>query len=384
MIINKKAQYKAVAGSSAGALIGLITVLIIAYLLIIPASERQKLLDEETQTITDENILLQESIGRLSKSSDDKNTHTISNMYLKEVTESSVLYTANSFIIKKGISEQYKTIEFFIEDPENTKNTMISFNLQSRSGTLKIILNGHSIFEGEINTESPQPIQINKNYLEQKNKLEIQVHGFGVPAKIYAFENFKIIADITNAQKQESSHLISISETEYSNIEHAYIDFMPYCNQNTVGVLELYLNSNMLFSGIPNCNSLARINLDSSDLMIGSNEIKFRLLKGTINLEQIRLKTILKTQKTWSNYFYVSEKQYNNIQNNQAILEIQFSDDGYLKEAELELNNEPDIINQNSPYFTRDISSIIQKGNNYLFIKPDSDLNILNLEIKIE
>ncbi len=382
--VKKKGQYKAVPGSAAGALIGIITLVIIFYIILIPPAEREKLLGDEATGVLPENILVQEYVGRLSEIDKDDRKHLVPNVFLKEVTESTVLAQENAFIIKKGLSAQYKTIEFFLEDPEHVDNVLISFNTPTHTGILKVIFNSHTVFEGEIDTESPQPVRINKNYLQDKNIVQLEVHGFGVPAKVYAFENFRIIGDITNIQKQEASHLISIPSAEYDNIEKAYIDYIPYCNQNNVGMLELYLNGNELFSGVPNCNSLARISLYKEDLNSERNEIAFRLLKGTINIEQIRLKTFLKTKEAWSKYFYVNEKQHKEIKNNKAMLEINFADDGYLKEVELELNGEKDSIKQNSPYFVRDVSEVVKKGNNYISIKPETDVNILNLEVRIE
>lgn len=381
----KKRGQKAVPGSAAGALVGLITLIIIFYIILIPPAEREKLLGDQSY-ITGEtgNILLQEYAGRLSAGSKDKYEHRIPDIFLREITESTVLAQENDFIIKKGITSLYKTITFFLEDPEYVDNVLISFNTPTHEGTLKIIVNGYTIFEGDIEVESPQPVRINKQYLEKENKVEMQVHGFGVPAKIYSFENFRVIGDLTNVKKQEASHMVSITAAEKDLLESAYLDYMPMCNQYNVGVLEASLNGKEIVSGIPNCNSLARIDLYASDLISGTNEIKFRLLKGSINLEQIKLKTFLKTKEGWSRYFYITKEQYSQIQKKSAILQIEFSDDGYAKDAEMTINGELQIIDQKEPHFIRDISAVIQQGNNHISIKPENDLNILNIEVRIE
>ncbi|MBN1644507.1 hypothetical protein JW851_00505 [Candidatus Woesearchaeota archaeon] len=381
----KKRGQKAVPGSAAGALVGIITLLIIFYIILIPPSERQKLLADETYISGEpENIILQEYIGRISSIEEDSQKHLVPNIYLKEITESTILAQENSFMIKKGITTQYKTINFVLEDPEYVDNVLISFNTPQHTGTLKVFFNSYAVFEGQIDTESPQPIHINKNYLEKNNKVELQVHGLGVPAKIYAFENFRIIGDLTNVKKQEASHLITITSSEYNNLESAYLDYMPICNQKDIGVLEVSLNNRELVSGMPNCNSLARTDLYSDDLQEGRNEISFRLLSGTINIEQIRLKTFLKTEQGWSRYFYITEQQYSGIQDGSAMLEIEFADDGYAKEMQISLNGEIQNIDQKEPYFVRDVSSVIKQGNNYISIKPESDLNILELEVRVE
>lgn len=380
----KKRGQKAVPGSAAAALIGIITIIIIFYIILIPPAEREKLLADETIKEQTGNVLLQEYIGRLTAEGKDKHEHKIPNIFLKEVTEATVLAQENDFMIKKGITALYKTINFFLEDPEYVDNAIISFNTPTHEGTLKIIFNGYTVFEGSVYVESPQPIRINKQYLEENNKVELQVHGFGVPAKIYSFENFRIIGDITNVKKQEASHLISISETEKDQLETAYIDYMAMCNQQNIGALELILNDKEIYSGVPGCNSPARTDLYLQDLTAGTNEIKFRLLQGTITLEQIKLKTFMKTKEGWSRYFYITKEQYDKIQKNTAMLEIEFYDDGYSKEAEISLNGELQRIEQKEPYFIRDISAIIKQGNNHISIKPEKDINILEIEVRIE
>jgi len=385
----KKRGQKAVPGSAAGALIGLITLLIIFYIILIPPAEREALLGEQPyiageQTTGNGNIILQETIGTLTAEPKDKYEHRIADIYLKEITESTIIKQENTFMIKRGITSQYKTIEFAIENPEYTNNALISFNTPQHTGTLKIILNNKTIFEGEITTESPQPIRINKEYLQKYNTLELQVHGFGVPAKIYSFENFKIIADITNIAKQQASHIISITPAEYTNMEKAYLDYMPTCNQANIGELQVYINENKIFKAIPNCNSLARTHLFPQDLKSGSNEIEFRLINGIINLEQIRLKTFMKQQKEWSKNIYIPPEQHKQIQNNKAVLTIEFADDGYTKNLKLNINGAFQPINQREPYFSRDVSTVLRSGNNYISIKPQTDVNIIQLSIRIE
>jgi hypothetical protein len=392
----KKRGQKAIPGSAAGALIGIITIVIVFYIILIPPAEREKLLGDEPYAPVDDYIpgeageteeegILQEYIGRLESVDYKTYEHSIPSIFLKEITESVLLTEENPFIIKKGITSQYKTIEFALQDPENTDNVLITFNAPTHNGVLKIIANEQTIFEGEIQTQSPPPIKINKKYLQEQNKIELQVHGFGIPAKTYEIENLKIIGDITNIKKQEASHLLTIQAAEYDNMERANLDYTPICNQASAGIIEVYINKNLMFSGVPNCDSMARIDLYPEDLNKGRNEIEYRLINGMISIEQIRLKTYMRTQEKWSNYFYITEKDYERVDNGyNAILDIEFADDGYLKEAEININGRLQKIDQTEPDFIRDISSAIKKGNNYIAIKPESNLNILNLEIKIE
>lgn len=389
--MNKKGQRVPPPGSAAGALIGLITLVIIFYIILIPAAEREKLLaSSEPQAsqinrVLPSNVLLSEQIGMLYGADQDQYDHRIPNMLLKDTTESILIAQENSFMIKKGLSAQYKTITFNLADPENTDNVLISFNLPQHTGTLKLILNGNTVFEGEITTTSPAPIKISKRFLQAQNTLQLEVHGFGVPAKVFAFENFKIIGDVMNVNKQQATHLISITEAEYSGIEKAYLDYMPICSQKTIGNMEIYVNTKQVFAGIPECNSLGRIELAKEELNLGRNEIKFKQLTGTNSIEQARLKTTIESRKGWSSYFYITDDTYNQVQRGKKIvMDIEFTDDGHTKIAQTSINSQLDSIDQTSPYSSRDISRAIKKGKNYAAIKPENNMNIIKAEIRIE
>lgn len=388
--MNKKGQRVPPPGSAAGALIGLITLVIIFYIILIPSAEREKLLASSEQQEPNTaglppNVLLSERIGMLYGADKDKYEHTIPNMLLKDTTESMLIAQENSFIIKKGLSVQYKTIIFTLADPENTDNVLISFNLPQHTGTLKMILNDNTIFEGEIKTTSPPPVEINKDFLKSQNTLQLEVHGFGIPAKVYAFENFKIIGDVRNINKQQASHLVSITETEYAGIEKAYLDYMPMCSQKSIGEMEIYVNSKPVFAGIPECNSLGRIQLAKEELNLGRNEIKFKQLKGTNSIEHARLKTAIESRTGWSSYFYITDNTYGRVQKGKKIvMDIEFADDGHMKTAETSVNSQLDSIDQTSPYFSRDISKAIKKGKNYVAIKPENNINVIQIEIRIE
>ncbi len=389
--MNKKGQRVPPPGSAAGALIGLITLVIIFYIILIPSAEREKLLASSEPQASQinralpSNVLLSEQIGMLYGADKDNYEHVIPNMLLKETTESMLITQENSFMIKKGLSAQYKTITFNLADPENTDNVLISFNLPQHTGTLKLIANDNTIFEGEITTTSPAPIKINKELLKTQNTLQLEVHGFGVPAKIYAFENFKIIGDIMNVNKQQAIHLISITDAEYAGMDKAYLDYMPMCSQKTIGDMEIYINTKQVFAGIPECNSLGRIELAKEELNLGRNEIKFKQLKGTNSIEHAKLKTSIDSRKGWSSYFYITDDTYNQVQRGKkVVIDIEFADDGYTKIAQTSVNSQLDSIDQTSPYFSRDISKAIKKGKNYAAIKPETNVNIIKTEIRIE
>lgn len=63
---------------------------------------------------------------------------------------------------------------------------------------------------------------------------------------------------------------------------------------------------------------------------------------------------------------------------------MEFVDDGEKKQAQLNVNGKFDAINQIDPEYEKDITTLVREGNNYVEIKPFTELNIVKLTIKAE
>lgn len=382
--MNKKAQ--------AGGLIGIIALILIFYLLFIPPEERAELLKEEPTLREIEEItgkaLLTASPGVLTKLEQTSFDHDFPNIVLSEERQAAVLAQINPFRITKGLfSQNFKTTTFTIPDLKTIDNVVLSFQATTRRGILKILLNDVPIFEGEVKTRNPQPIVLPKALLKQTNTLEFQVMGFSLFFKReYSLEDIKIIGEIIDVKKQQSAHAFGIPAAEYESLESGYISFAPVCDQKTIGILDVVLNDKIIFSATPDCNTLNRQDVFKDDLVKGKNALGFKLSQGIARLEQIRLKTIVKPTKGFSDYFQIDPKVYTEIVTGKAriVLNMEFVDDGKLKEAKLNINNKLDAISQRANIFFKDISGEVQEGNNFISIEPITDLNIIRLEVRVE
>lgn len=389
MIKNKKGE-EGPSGSAAGTLVGIITLLFIFYILFLPPAERESLLADENETGAtgaEEEILLQAAIGRMEIVPQNGTEHYIPNIYLQETKSAQILASINPFTIKKTItSSEKKNFSFGIADPANIENVMLTFTATKREGVLRIKFNDYEIFEGEVTQQNPAPIPISKNNLKESNTILFEIIGFGLPPKEYSFSDAKIIGDAVDVTRMKSTETFPISDAEYYNLDRAWLEYYPTCDQFSVGKLDLSFNDKVLFSGVPSCDSPSRQDLFQEDVKPGKNMITIQLSKGNIGLEQMKLKAILKPTKGFSDFFTITDELYADVKSGsrRIALEIKFIDDGKIKNAQINTNGRLDIIEQRTPVFTRDLSNVIVKGNNYVEIMPRTELNIVKLEIKAE
>lgn len=385
--MNKRGD-KMQSGAPAAALIGIITLMFIFYILFLPPSERKSLLEGDNATLEEgTGLLLDEAPGLLTFTEKGVFDHSISNIYLIETKNSVILGQENPFIVKKGwFSEQQKSMVFSAGDLDNTENVMLSFQAPERKGILVIALNGQKIFEGTVNLQNPPPVALPKTLLRPTNQIDFSVTGGFFSSRKYSLSDIKVIADITDVKKQISQNTFTISDTEKENLDSAFLDFYPICEQRTVGTLTIELNGKAIYAAAPACESLNRQDLYAEDLRTGKNTLVFRIDKGSYRVEQIRVRTVLKAVKAHVEFFNVKTSLYNDIldKNRQVILRIEFIDDNKKKQAELNVDGRKDMIDQTDNIYERDISTWVKEGNNYIEIKPLTELDVVKLQVRAD
>ncbi len=380
-------------GSAAATLIGIIALMLIFYILFLPPEERKELLADEERLppgIIPEGgeLIFKSAPGQLTYVGQTEFTHIIPNIMLTQERQAKILAEANPFTIKKGwFRKQFKNITFYLNDLETVDNVFLSFQTPMNRGRLRILFNGQNIFENDINVANPAPIPIPRSLLKVENNIDFQVWGFGlIFSRQYDIADVKIIGEITDLQKQRAANSFGMPEAEHTNVESAYLAYFPICDQNSIGTLEIMLNNKVIHSGVPVCDSPARIDLFKEDFAAGKNSLGFKLSAGTARVEQIKVKTFVKPTKGYSDFFFIKEQQFNAVALGlaHAVLEIEFVDDGRLKEAETNVNGRLDILSQRDPIYVRDISEVLRDGNNFVAIEPLTDLNVISLSVRVE
>ena len=391
--MRKKAQ----SGMNAAMLVAILAALIVIYIIFLPSDERLDLIDNETEfgDNGDDNgkeiLVLEESQIIMEHISDKEVEHDLPSINLYTSTESDVIKEESSVYVKNGLFDtQGKEIEFRIDDPSNTKNVLISFYAKKSKGRLIMTLNNYEIYNNKVEKVNINPIKVSKDLIAERNILSIEVSGVGAAfwsTNEYLLENFKVTGDVTDVSTRESELKFIIPQSEAKNIEKAELRFVPECQAGNVGVLDILINNNVIYSSVPDCGTPRPLEFSPVNIITGENRLVFRSDRGRYLIDQIRITTELEEAPSYTYFFDIEEEDMEDIEkeDKKANLTFLFVDDIEDKEAEI-------IINGGKIYMTRhdefewsaDISRHVREGDNSLKVIPEENLEIRSFQIEIQ
>ncbi len=384
-------QKKSQGGLNAAILVAIIAGLIILYVIFLPTSQRERFLENRTVETTEEskNVLLKINPGSLGTSEDLENTKNIPDAFLVETTNAQELKKANPFIVRNGwFDKKTAKISFDVDDIDNTDNVVLSFTTKKRSGILTIMLNGVIVFENEITSETIEPVKLDQKLLQKSNIIDFSVSSVGVKfwtTNEYSFENVKILGDITDTSRQESTNIFAISQSEYSSLDKATLKFIPYCSSvRDLGTLDIFINNKKLFSTVPVCDTSYKQSIPKSALNEGENNIVFKTNKGSYSIEQIKISLEFKEPRIKTYYFEIDSNLFDKIRNGDVgiALTIKFADDRQ-KRLQLDVNGRIELIDTEKTVFSKNIDSKISEGNNFVRLEPLEDVEIVELRVEV-
>ncbi len=379
---------------NAAVLVAIIAGLIILYILFLPTEERLDLLGENESKSSGGSsskegaVLLLEHPGRLDtvKKIDDR---LIPNVYLLETTDAKEIERINPFSVRNGwFDKKDKIVRFRLDDLDNVDDVLLSFSTTKRKGILTIKLNDEVIYEYSP-TQINIVVKLEKNKLEGENTLEFSVSSIGIKfwqTNEYAIENIAIVGDITDKSRQESRNIFELTDSEFMNLESATLRFVPYCSGvRDVGTLSVQVNNKNVYSAVPVCDDIIQPIPILGALSAGENKVVFKTTQGSYSIEQIKINLDLKETKTIAYYFELSDEQYDDIVNDDKDINItiEFVDDDENKRADLNINRHLTTIDQEEPFYNKNINNWVERDNNYIEIRPKTTLNIVDLKVAL-
>jgi len=392
-MLSKRGQ----TASNAAVLVALIALILLLYIIFIPPGEREDLLDGTNHTSSGSNndyeniTLLSESPGRLDFLKEDEFDHNIPAFTLFKTTSAQEVLTVNPFIVKNSwFDKKTRQVRFNIDDLENTDNVILSFEAPKHNGILVIKLNGQIVFENEIASMNIAPVSFQKSFLEEENILEFEVSDIGWvfwSSNTYSLQNIRILADVTDITRQESSNVFYLSKTEQSNLESAKLKFNPECRPSQVGNLDTLINGQSVFSGIPDCGILNILEFSPSILRSGTNKVIFTTDQGSYLIDRIKVQTTLKDLIYPTYYFTLDEDQFIDVQDDDldVTLAFEFVRVNEDREMEVTINGRRFTveIDEDETSLSRNIDSYTVEDENYIRIVPKTTLEIAKLKVNL-
>lgn len=387
------------AADAAAVLVFIFAVLLILYILLIPASNREEILNIDgvnggtsNSTLSkDKDIILEEEPGAITKEGRSEYEYDVPSISLSSTTGAEVIKEENPFIIKNGwFVKKTKTIEFEVENKETISNLILSFNTIKREGTLIIKLNDVVIYEKAIDKYNADPVIIPKTNLKTGlNTLELSTSSVGLAfwtANKYSFENIKLLGDVTDISGLKTEEVFFIPNSRI-NIESGNLKFVPECETSKIGKLNIDLNGRRLLSAIPDCKVLNSIIVPPNYFEDGVNSLRFETEKGTYLVDGIYIKTELKDRVLPTYFFNIDDDQWKDIDsvNFFANLTVDFlvPEDKYIN-MKITINNRDFGVYQRDSEFTKNIDDYLQDGNNVIRLVPETDVDVIKLKIGVQ
>ncbi|NQV08798.1 hypothetical protein HQ529_03025 [Candidatus Woesearchaeota archaeon] len=392
MIMLKKAQ----TGSGAATLVAVITLLIVLYILFLPADIREDILENTTsdngngdaESISGTKLLLSETPGVLEDLNVLEYEHSLPSINLFTTTGAEVIKKVNSLYVKRGVFDQKsEEIQFEIPDLERMDNFLLSFTAKKFSGRLIVKLNGKEIINTEMEKQSVDPVELEKTDLDSGNTLEFSVSDVGWmfwKTNEYILENIMVTSDVTDVSEQESKNVFMISSTEKHNLESGKLKFFPDCVVGQVGKLDVAINGREVFSAVPDCGALRPVEFDPVILKSGENNVVFKTRKGRYLIDHISVDTELK-QVNYPTYFFdIEDDEYTDILDNKidVNMTLRFVDDLEMKQAQIHINGKTVSMSTRDSEWFREITGYVYDGSNGIKIEPDdSTLEVIELRV---
>lgn len=399
MYVQKRGQ----SASSTAVLILLITVLIVLYILFLPPTEREQLLegedgaDGESRGTPTSQILFTVQPGRIDYLKETSYDHHLSPIVLSVEKTAKTLLDQNSISFRSGVFDKVdRDLQFAISNLDNTENVRLQFQANKKQGSLLVYINDNIVFEGD--PLDRQEVFINKNILKEENIIKFSVSSVGWKfwtTNEYQLNNVIILADEFDYAGRVSENTFSVADTEKFNLESATLFFIPQCNRETVGRLRILLNNNQIFYAKPICNVGNNVEVSADSIYSGLNKITVASEKGEYSIVDINMHNELKRLDFPTYYFEVERKLFDiedvdeefervgplkNIYEVNLILE--FIGEGR-KQANIFVNGHKLFMDIKDNQVKFDITRDIEESN-AIKIEPKTTLDIKELSVRIK
>ncbi len=391
-------------GGNAATVIAIILLLFVTYIIFLPAEEREDLLGTDgayssggggsggsgSGGVARRVWLVNESIGHLESTRESNITHEIPNLNLFEGMETRTLVRFSPFDVSRGwFSRNDKTHVFLIDNLGSVDRAILTFQAPKYSGDLRILFNGVEVFYEKVRSASVPPIELPRALLREENTLEFQARGGMFESKRYSLSDVQVLGDFRDASRTAARFDFGMPSDEYAAFERARFEFFALCNDATVGRMAISLNGRSVYDSAPHCDTKTIQDLFKNDFVEGRNTLEFTLDKGAVQLEAVRLKTILEPTEPFITYFFVNSTVHRALNGSSrwANLTIRFVEDAQFdkkreqKKADLVVNGVLFTIDQRETVYERDITPHVLEGNNYIRLLPRSDLDIVKMTV---
>src|SRR3989338_3172161 len=237
-MFSKKGQKE---GGTVAVILVIIAFFMVLYILFIPPSDRDKLLNNPVQGSSQNNAgtfpvieLLTESPGLVSPNSQFGTRHSMQDINLFVKTEPKIDVLSPNLAVKNGLfSKSFPKLKFSSQESSDTVRVSLNFFVSKASGELRIKLNGQIVYSEELDSSGTKIIDIPPGRLQDENELEFSVSSPGIAfwsSNVYNIKDIVIKQEFSKVNSKES-RIFSLSDSEAANIQVVTLEYTQVCNE---------------------------------------------------------------------------------------------------------------------------------------------------------
>src|SRR3989344_6558635 len=388
-MLNKRGVvYESDTAHVAGLII-LIAILIILYMLFIPEEAQRDILeggglDDSDSGFSRTNAsktLLLESPGLVFPESKGKEEINLPPVNLFAKTSQKVVDLAKTVAVtRRLLQDNFISLNFKLEDPNNVKKLSLFFNPVVAEGSLIVELNDNVAFKGKVTSEDI-PLELPVSGLDEENGIKLSVSSPGwrfLSTNEYRLKDVKLIQELSSENKRESR----IFSLDKPDVKKAKLEYFVNCVRlREIGILKIFINDFNLHIGSVVCDaSLQTIDVPERYLL-SSNVLSFEIDKGDYVIEDLKLKTD-NERKAPTFFFDVDEDDLDE----EFVLKMDLvpNEDDERSSATLLINDERITLDTERNTFSKDISSMMKEDENFIKILPKNEFEIISMEVFIK
>ena len=385
-------------GTNVAVLVALLAMFILAYVILLPPDERDKLLNEDFgvngnngngngESLGD--LLISETPGVLRPFADESIKHKLApiDLFVREEPESSEI-VPSLYIERNLFSDRKQSINFNLDEQEGLKVVELFFTVRDARGRLIVSLNGNEIFNEKIEKGNIARINLPLHLLDRRNAVT-----FATSYTLFGSNRYNL-GEI-NLRKEFSLENVKVERTfvlsqdEFNRITRVRLNYFISClsPEKEVSNLRIEVNAKPFESiNLPCVGDEVTFDVDKDDLQEGRNRVSFSIDDGDFRFTDLEIEVELDERVFPTYNFVVDEDQINDIEDDDvdAVLRMSFLDDRKRKQAEIFINGNRLFLDTTGDEYSKDIGSFLEEGSNELKLIAVSQFEVTNLQIKLE
>ncbi|MBL7100411.1 MAG: hypothetical protein ISS23_00480 [Nanoarchaeota archaeon] len=386
-------RFKKAQASGVATFILIMALVMLVYVLLLPQEEREELMGQEVETPEDDDDeeivegqinLLYTSPGKVYTYEKNEIKIPINSLNIFARTEEEIKELATKLSVSKSwFSDNPEILTFKIQDKDLLEKLQLFFFVNSGEGTIYVMLNGLTVFEGEISSID-SPINLPSYRAQTTNVLKI-----GMTSGDFAGDSYTLSAvslkQSYKSEKNTERRTFQLTSGEKAGLKKSTLEYFINCMKikpEEQGNLLVLLNGRELSSEHVFCDAGTRTKLISnSDLISGRNTLEFRIDKGEYNIEGIELEIETK-EKYYPQYnFELDDEDYESIkEDKEAYIQFKFPNDDDRKKATITINEYQISFDTKDDEYERKISNYLERGTNHIKIIPKLNFEISSLK----